>query len=434
MLSRTKNVHKPLLRTISARTATLTVTLVAVGAALMAPSAAHAAPTPPSLDGVLTQLTHPAARTADPFYTPPATAADAPLGSLVRSEPMRSPIIEKMADGVAAQRILYVTSGARGGRDVASAVVLIPSQRPPHGDRSLVAVGVADESMGAYCHPTTTFASSGMFEQQQTAGPAAWAAIALKAGHAVIIADLANNGGPAPTPTLVPRYDGTALLDGLRATLTVPGSGLTAASKVGVYGPSGGGSGAAAWAAQLAPTYAPELHLTAALIGQIVPDHRKFIAENSGKFASGFAFADLLGLEVAHPDMRIDDKLNPTGKAVADAFRTGCTYPNYAALAYLPLDVLFKPGHSPYAEKDYEKAFAAEALATPSSPVPTATLRMTRCDSNLSPLSVTPVDDLARAARTYRANGADVSTRVVNCLAGTGDPYTPDMYWLLGRL
>ena len=47
---------------------------------------------------------------------------------------------------------------------------------------------------------------------------------------------------------------------------------------------------------------------------------------------------------------------------------------------------------------------------------------------------MTPVDDLARAAATYRAKGARVTTRVVSCLGGPGDVYAPDLQWLLAAL
>lgn len=370
----------------------------------------------------------------DAFYTHPALPADAPLGSILRIEPMTAPAITGKVTGTRGYRLLYVTTGARGGRDAASASFFVPPQPPTAGPRALVAAGISDESMGAHCRPTTTLVRHSPLDQALGTAPIGTTVTALRAGHAVVVPDLGNDGAAAPAPTLVPRFDGHATLDAIRAALQVPGTGLTGASTVGIFGPSGGGSQGAAVAAEQAAGYAPELRIPAVMIGQMVPDHRNFVRSNDGGFGSGFAFADLLGLEVGHPEMRIDDKLTDTGRRIAQIYRTGCAMPTYATLGGVALGALFRPGHSPADDPDFQAAFRAAALATPTSPTPTAALRLTRCDSNLSPTSVTPVGDLARAAQTYRAAGADVSTRVVSCLGATDDVYAPDLQWLLSRL
>lgn len=374
-------------------------------------------------------------RPADPFYTPPPGFEQRPLGSLLRVDSLSAPIVARESPGTQGFRILYVTTGARGEITTASASLFVPPGQPSAGERALVAVGVADESLGAYCHPSSTLASSLPSNEMNNAGPVATAAKVLDRGNAVLIADLSNNGGVAPHPALVPQFNGTALLDGLRAARWVGDAELRADSPIGIFGPSGGGSGAAAASAEMAPTYAPELNLPAILIGQIIPDHRNFIKANDGTIASGFAFADLIGLEVAYPEMKLNEKLNPLGRRIADNFRTGCTYPNFPALAFVPLSTLFNPGISPYAHPDFQRAFAEQALAAPNAPTPQAKIRMSRCDTNLSPLSVTPVGDLETAAGNYRATGADITTRVMDCLAvGAGDPYEPDLQWLLDQV
>ncbi|NDK89977.1 lipase [Gordonia desulfuricans] len=407
---------------------------VGAGTAAASPTAA---PQPGPLASLSTQLDDVAravAPTPDPFYSHAPIAAGTPLGTVLRSEPAQVPLVTAQVPGVRASRILYVTTGAHGNRDAASAVVLVPPQRPSDKSRALIASGIADESLGAYCRPTSSLDNTSPVSRFRNSGPFDSAMPSLRAGHTVLVADLVNDGGPAPAASLLPRTSGHALLDGARAALHLPGTGLDASSTVALYGPSGGGAGAAAFGAELAPTYAPDLHIPAAVLGQIVPDHHNFIKANSGSVGAGFAFADLLGLQVGHPEMRIDEKLNPLGRKVAEVFRSSCTFPAYTALSHLPLEALFEPGHSPYAEADYRTAFATQALATPTSPTPTATLRITRCDSNLSPVSVTPVGDIAGAASAYRAAGADVSTRVVSCLGSVTDVYAPDLAWLLEQV
>ncbi|MEP9395346.1 lipase family protein [Gordonia sp. VNK1] len=389
---------------------------MAVGAALI-PGPAHAAP--------------------DPFYATSPPAPDARLGSIVRIEPTSGAGIAEKVPGTRSYRLLYVTTGPRGGRTTASGSFFIPpdtmTASTPDGHRSLIGIGISDESMGAYCRPTTTLTRDSVLDRAVGIAPVNSTVASLRAGHAVFVADLASDG-VAPAPTLLPRFDGHSMLDGLRAALQIPGSGLTASSTIGIFGPSGGGSQAAAVSAEQAATYAPELHIPAIVIGQMVPDHRNFIRANDGGVGSGFALADLLGLEVGHPEMRIDEKLTPVGRGIAEVFRSGCATPTYMTLGGVPLSALFLPGHSPYDDPDFQPAFAAAALATPTSPTPTAALRMTRCDSNVSPIAVTPVDDLRRAVDTYRAAGVEVSDRVAACLGGPRDIYAADLPWLLARV
>ncbi|MGX7697989.1 lipase family protein [Gordonia polyisoprenivorans] len=425
------------LRAILVAVAMTTVTMTTVTMTAVALDAGYAAARPDSpldLNAIADAAMRSVVADPDPFYAHTPPGADAPLGEILRIEPMAAPAVERTVPGVRGFRMLYVTTGPLGGRTTASASLFVPSATPPHGARALIGMGVADESMGSYCRPTSSMSRSSVIDQVRGMGPVDSASTALRAGHTVVVADLADDGGPSPTPTLLPRFDGHALLDAIRAARSVPAAGLTASSPIGIHGPSGGGSGAAAVAAEQAGTYAPELHIPAIMIGQMVPDHRSFIRRNSGTVGAGFAFADLLGLETGHPEMRIDDKLTAVGKRIADAFRHACAVPTYLTLSYVPLPALFRPGHSPWADPDFRRAFDAAALATPTSPTPTARLRLTRCDSNLSPVSVTPVDDLARAAATYRAKGARVTTRVVSCLGGPGDVYAPDLRWLLAAL
>ena len=78
-------------------------------------------------------------------------------------------------------------------------------------------------------------------------------------------------------------------LDSLRAALSSPAPGLTSATKIGLAGYSGGAI-ATEWAAQLAPTYAPEIDsdiVGAAMGGVLVdPAHNLKYIEGSSSWAS----------------------------------------------------------------------------------------------------------------------------------------------------
>lgn len=83
----------------------------------------------------------------------------------------------------------------------------------------------------------------------------------LATGAAVVVTDYAGLGATDRLHTYVNRVDaGHAVLDAVRAARALPGTSLTSASRVGLYGYSEGG-GATASAAELQPTYAPDVQL-----------------------------------------------------------------------------------------------------------------------------------------------------------------------------
>lgn len=77
----------------------------------------------------------------------------------------------------------------------------------------------------------------------------------LLQGYAIVMAD---TQGPTADFAAGPEY-GMVTLDSLRATLKVPGTGVAATSKIGLFGYSGGAI-ATNWASVLAPTYAPDIN------------------------------------------------------------------------------------------------------------------------------------------------------------------------------
>jgi Secretory lipase len=91
----------------------------------------------------------------------------------------------------------------------------------------------------------------------------------LIAGNAIVIAD---TEGESADFAAGPEY-GINTLDSLRAALSSPAAGLTAAAKIGLIGYSGGAI-ATEWAAELAPTYAPQINarIAGATFGGVLAD------------------------------------------------------------------------------------------------------------------------------------------------------------------
>jgi Secretory lipase len=108
---------------------------------------------------------------------------------------------------------------------------------------------------------------------------------ALLAGETVVIPD---TEGEEADFSAGPVY-GYNTLDSLRAALSSPATGLTSTTKIGLAGYSGGAI-ATEWAAQQAPTYAPEINsdiVGAAMGGVLVdPAHNLKYIEGSSSWAS----------------------------------------------------------------------------------------------------------------------------------------------------
>lgn len=122
------------------------------------------------------------------------------------------------------------------------------------------------------------------------------------------------------------KLGGQITLDGIRAVQRVPELQVQN-SKVGLGGYSGGGM-ATAWAAALAPSYAPELNIVGAAEGG-TPMNLVKMAEALGTNphpAFGLAMAAALGLEREYPD-RIDvsGQLNDQGRWMKQMIGNGCT-------------------------------------------------------------------------------------------------------------
>lgn len=125
---------------------------------------------------------------------------------------------------------------------------------------------------------------------------------ALLAGETVVVPD---TEGEEAAFSAGPVY-GYNTLDSLRAALSSPATGLTSDAKIGLAGYSGGAI-ATEWAAQEAPTYAPEINsniVGAAMGGVLVePAHNLKYVEGSSTWASIIPMS-LVGLSRAfHLDL-----------------------------------------------------------------------------------------------------------------------------------
>lgn len=261
------------------------------------------------------------------FYTPPAQLPAA-NGTLIRQEPMPLGLSLPGLDGRplpgTATRLMYRSTDSDGQAVAVTGAYIEPSAKwEGDGPRPLVAVASGTMGQGDQCAPS--FALQHPLTANGQTLSVAYDDLAiyrlLATGAAVVVTDYVGLGATDRLHTYVNRLDeGHAVLDAVRAARALPGTSLTSGSPVGLYGYSEGG-GATASAAELQPTYAPDVHLSGTYAGAPPADLTAVM-----KGIDGSALAAALGWAIngfiqAYPDMHdvAEANLNDAGrKALAD--------------------------------------------------------------------------------------------------------------------
>ena len=148
----------------------------------------------------------------------------------------------------------------------------------------------------------------------------------LATGAAVVVTDYVGLGTTDRLHTYVNRLDqGHALLDAARAAQAVPGASVTPDSRVGLYGYSQGG-GASASAAELQPSYAPELTLAGTYAGAPPADLTAVMKGIDGSALAAALGWSINGFAQSDPDRRevVEANINAAGRAALDDTSTMC--------------------------------------------------------------------------------------------------------------
>jgi alpha-beta hydrolase superfamily lysophospholipase len=203
-------------------------------------------------------------------------------------------------------RILYHSRDANN-RDVAvSGFAIVPVAAAPNSGRAVYAWAHGTTGLGDQCAPSKSLKDS----IPPYAG-------SLVGGNAVVVAtDYEGLGTPGDHTYLAGVPEGQAMLDSIRAAAALPNAGPI--GDVVLAGQSQGG-GAALFAAQLAPTYAPELPLRGVVAS--APAAELSVVATAAR-TSPFKASLLLaasGLRAAYPDFDVSSFL--TQAAIADLSR-----------------------------------------------------------------------------------------------------------------
>lgn len=358
----------------------------------------------------ITALTPSVASAAD-FYTPPASY-DATPGAIIRQQP--SPLLLQIPgvfDRIPgnAKRIMY-TSRYQDGKPAAVTGTVIEPILPwrGKGPRPTVILGPGTVGQGDQCAGSKLMSFPLAIDPFKPSIAVNYSALEMDLfllnGVRVAITDYIGMGTPG-IHTYVNRVEsGNAMLDAARAALHVSGAPKNA--PVAFSGYSQGG-GAAASAAELASTYAPDLNVKATYAGAPPADLAKVISQIDGTFIVGGIGYAINGLEARYPELKsvVDKETNSRGRGALRALSTQCIGDTGLSYGFQRTNAWTRSGQSLGAVinryPDVQKIVAEQRIGRlkPNAPV--------LLEGGLAD-DVIPYNQVNQLYRDWRAQGADV--------------------------
>lgn len=280
------------------------------------------------------------AQSARDFYRPPAAYSATP-GSVIRTESapltLQIPGVPGQWPGTA-QRIMY-TSTLQDGAPTAVTGYFVEPTAPwtGRGPRPTVVLGPGTIGQGDQCAGSKLMAMPFAIDPAKPSLALNYAALEMNLlllnGVRVAVTDYIGMGTPG-IHTYVNRLEtGHAMIDAARAALRI--AGVPADSPVGFTGYSQGG-GAAASAAELAPTYAPELNVKAAYAGAPPVDLHRVIEAIDGTLIAGAIGYAINGLAARYPELQpiLERETGPDGRRALQKLSTQCLADTAAAYGF----------------------------------------------------------------------------------------------------
>ncbi|HDR8858520.1 TPA: triacylglycerol lipase [Burkholderia territorii] len=287
-----------------------------------------------------------AATVNDPFY---AYTGATPLKSIPPGTVLKSRTVTYHLAGIptalTAQQLLYRTSNAQN-QPVVNVTSVI---RSPASNGQAISYQSAYDSLNPYDEPSQVIAGDRDVTKVINVGTLLYSAESiplstlLLLGYNVIVPD---TEGQTADFAAGPEY-GMTTLDSIRAALNTPSTGLAPSSKVAMIGYSGGAI-ATNWAAQLAPTYAPDVNrqLVGAAEGGVLVDPAHNLHYVDGSIVwGGVAAAALAGLSRGF-GFDLTPYLSDKGVAVFNDIQSqslAYILPKYTGLRWT---TLFKPQYA----------------------------------------------------------------------------------------
>lgn len=362
---------------------------------------------------------YPTLPSLDPFYTPPKPLPRVEPGTILRS---RAVTVRGLGLPlpVSAWQVLYRSTDAQGRPNAVSGTLAVLQDGRPAADRPLVAYNIGTHGLASECAPSY-LVRLGVDPEEMLMGAV------LTRGWAIMVTDYEGLGTPGPHTYTSGLATGRAVLDGARAALRLPDGGLGPKSQIGIWGYSEGGL-ASTWAAELAPTYAPELNLKGTAAGG-VPANLSHIGKliDGGPLA-GFLLAAAVGLDRANPGLRLNALLNDKGKAAAESIAGQCVAQWTVQFANHPLSEYTRVPN-PLDVPRIAAVIAKNALGTGR---PSAPLHIYESVND----EFIPVGDVRELVRTYCDKGVVVEyteDAMSEHISYAAQGSTAALTWLAGR-
>ncbi|KAK4498433.1 hypothetical protein PRZ48_011091 [Zasmidium cellare] len=277
----------------------------------------------------------------DAFYTQPANISSYAPGDVISSRSIPTNLNGLLSGGPspsikAAYQYSYRTTDSLGNAIAAVTTLLVPYGADPS---KLLAYQTAYDSANNDCSPSYAFQAGA---NTSATSDIIFITAALNQGWYVLSPDYEGLQAHY-TSGLISGY---ATLDSVRAAFKqTDTSGLSSSAKYAMWGYSGG-SLASEWAAELQPTYAPELHFEGTALGGLIPNVQDVLSTiNGGPFA-GLAFSGIFGLSKAYPELAnfLDSNLVPAKKDQFYTIANGCLSQASSQGAFQDLYSYFRTG------------------------------------------------------------------------------------------
>ncbi|MFG3127722.1 lipase family protein [Streptomyces tendae] len=265
------------------------------------------------------------------FYTPPSELPGAD-GTLIRHEPLPLALSLPGIDGPLpgrATRLMYKSTDANGEAVAVTGAYIEPAARwRGDGPRPLVAVAPGTMGQGDQCAASMALEHPLQLNGQTVSVGYEDLSVyrLLLRGVAVVVTDYVGLGTTDRLHTYVNRADGAhAVLDAVRAARALDSASVTSESRVGLFGYSQGG-GATAAAAELQPSYAPDVQLAGTYAGAPPADLTEVTRAIDGSDLAGALGWSLNGFLQTEPALRpiADRYINEAGQEALKDLSTMC--------------------------------------------------------------------------------------------------------------
>ncbi len=347
------------------------------------------------------------------FYTPPEPLPPGKPGELIRTEPSRlvlEPSGQLGAIMATGTRIMYRSIDARGNPMAVTGTYFEPyNDWPGQGPRPLIVYGPGTQGQGDQCAPSRQFNQGIHFSPYLDFAfnyEELFVATMVARGFAIVMTDYQGLGTPG-LHTYVNRVaEGNAMLDAGRAAMLLPDTSLDPHGPLAFWGYSQGG-GAAASAAELAPSYAPELHVVGTYAGAPPADLKELFPYADGSALVGVVGYALNSVITTYPEFAdaIRATLTPRGADMLDKVQDQCIAETIAKFMFRHLQPYFNEDVFALVEREpFKTLFDMQRIGKlkPDSPV---LINSNRYDP------LVPWTGANQLGRDWCAQGADVEFR-----------------------